>query len=281
MPKSVNIKRVIQKLLLSQPLDVPVFHEVALQLLRMLDDHTYRIEDVIVLVNKDSVLAMEMLKQANSSYSAGKKPITTIKEAIVRLGSQQIVNLAFTASMATLKSDNPVINNKLKNIWHHSHAVAITSSLLAVQIEHDHKVIEIDADEVYLAGLLHNIGKLHLLKSMDTLITSGILQEDERIISELLEEIHIQQGIKVMRHWNMPEIYTNAVERHVANNWIGESNNHLVAIVRLCCRIHHSTEQVKELSSYDDVSTKVMDELLFLNMDDIETVYNVVRAVAG
>ncbi|MDD2541630.1 MAG: HDOD domain-containing protein [Desulfuromonadaceae bacterium] len=99
----------------------------------------------------------------------------------MKLGSQQVVNLAFTASMANNKSNNPIINAHLKRLWQHSHTVAITSSWLTLQYGHDNN-IDVNTDEAYLAGLLHIIGKLYLLKSMDSLIESGKLQIERSFI---------------------------------------------------------------------------------------------------
>lgn len=277
MKKFSDNKHIVQKLLLSQPIDIPVFHDVALRLQQMMNDHSYKIEEAIILVHQDTALASEMLRYANSTYNSGKTPITTIKNAIVRLGSQQIVNLAFTASMANNKSDNHIINSYLRKLWQHCHAVAITSSWLAVQIKHDNDILDLDPDEVYLAGLLHSIGKLYLLKSMDNLVAAGILQADEAIIDQILEELTIPQGVKVMRHWNIPDVYANSIERHRTDAWIGETNNHLVASVRLSCKIHHCIEQGIEAT---EVSGMVNDELLFLDIDDVADIYEMMKAVA-
>lgn len=280
MTKPVNKKRIIEKLLLSQPIDIPVFHEVALRLLQMMNYNSYRIEEAIKLVNEDTALASVMLRHANTIYNAGKAPITTIKNAIVRLGSQQVVNLAFTASMTNSKSDNPVINTHLKNLWYHSHAVAITSAWLAVQISHDNKIPDINSDEVYLAGLLHAIGKLYLLKSIDRLIEAGILQADDDIIDDIIDELNIDQGIRVMQHWNIPEIYTNSVGRHITNNWKCGTNDHLVAAVRSSCKIHHCVEQGIEVTEFSEAFNLVKDELFLLDRDDVTYVYNFVKAIS-
>lgn len=276
MTKCSDKIQIIHNLLLSQPHDIPVFHEVALRLQQMMNDCSYKIEEAIILVHQDTALASEMLRYANSTYSSGKTPITTIKNAIVRLGSQQIVNLAFTASMASSKSDNPLINGYLKRLWQHCHAVAVSSSWLSVQLKHENELLNIDADEVYLAGLLHGIGKLYLLKSLDNLIASGVVPADENIINNALEELNIQQGVRVMQHWNIPEVYRNSIERHRTDNWISETNNHLVASVRLSCKIHHCIMHGIEVT---DASNLVNDELQFLDIDDVSTVYDMVKAV--
>jgi len=272
-------KRIIQKLLLSQPCTIPVFHEVALRLLHMMKDHSYRIEEAIKLVNEDAALASVMLKHANTSFHSGKEPITTIKNAIVRLGSHQVVNLAFTASMATSKSDNPLIHRMLKDLWRHNHIVAITSAWLAVQISHDQKLSDINADEVYLAGLLHEVGKLYLLKSIDGFITSGILQADEKLIGTLLEDLDIPLGIKVMQHWQIPQIYVDSVERHTAEQWQRGSNDLLVAAVRLSCKLHHAIEQGVDVAYPSEAYEHVKDELELLGIDDIASVHDMVLAL--
>lgn len=279
MTEPVIKKRIIEKLLLSQPVDIPVFHEIALRLQQMMNDNSYRIEEVIKYVHEDAVLASEMLRHANNTYNAGKAPITTIKDAIVRLGSQQVVNLAFTASMANSRSDNPLINTHLKRLWRHNHAVAMISSWLAVQINHDKKHLDINADEVYLAGLLHDIGKLYLLKLFDGLIKSDILQANDKMIDAILSELNIPLGIKIMHHYNIPELYSNSVERHSINSWKCGTNDHLVAAVRLSCKIHHSIEQGIEITEMADASEQFKDELSLLNIGDVTYVYNLAKSI--
>lgn len=271
---------IIKKLLLSQPCDIPVFHEVALRLLQMMDDHSYRIEEAIKLVNEDAALASVMLRHANTTYNSGKTPITTIKNAIVRLGSHQVVNLAFTASMANSKSDNPLINTYLKNLWCHNHTVAMASAWLAVQIGHDNKILDINTDEVYLAGLLHDIGKLYLLKSIDGLITSGILKTNDKLIDAILDDLNIRLGIKVLQQWNIPDIYVNSVERHITDNWKCGTNDHLVAAVRLACKIHHYIEQGIDVTITGDEYELVNEELSLLEINDIAYVYDMVKAIS-
>ena len=279
MTITVDRKNIIQKLILSQPVNIPVFHEVALRLLQMMNGNSYRIEEAIKLVNEDTALASEMLRHANTTYNSGTTPITTIKNAIVRLGSQQVVNLAFTASMATNISDNPIINAQLKRLWKHSHAVAITSAWLAVQTSHNNPALDINADEVYLAGLFHDIGKLYLLKSMDNLIKLGILKDDDELIAEMLEGFSLQLGIKVMQHLHIPEIYSDSVERHITDNWQCGTNDHLVAAVRLSCKIHECVQQGVELTKTSDINNQVNEELSLLGIGDISYVYDLVEAM--
>lgn len=272
------IPTLAKNMLTSQPIIIPVFHEVAIKLLQMMNGNFYTIEEVIILVHEDPALASEMLKHANSTYYSGKTPITTIKNAIIRLGSQQIVNLAFYASMTNTKSNNPMINAHMKNLWHHSCAVAKTSAYLALKISHDKKIAELNHDEVYLAGLLHDIGKLYLLKVIDSLIMSDIIHPDNNLIEDILVELNIQQGIKVMKHYNIPELYLNSLDRFFNDNWKCGSNDYFVAAVRLADKMHYYEEH--DIDITDSIDTcDISDEMLFLDINDVSYLHNLVKAI--
>ena len=277
--KPIDTLRNVEQLIINQAVDIPVFHEVALRLLQMMNEHTYRIEEVIILVNKDTALAAEMLRHANTTYNSGKTPITTIKNAIVRLGSQQIVNLAFTASMANSRSKNPIINSYLKDIWCHSHAVATISAFLAIQATHDKDIIDLDADEAYLAGLFHDIGKLYLLKLMDILVNKNLMQADRTSIDLVLEELNIQQGIRVLKHYNIPDLYIDSVERLVDDNWKCGKNDYLVAAVRSSHKIQQYIEQGIDLFETSADYNQIEDEFLFLDIEDVMSVCNSIRVI--
>jgi HD-like signal output (HDOD) protein len=229
-------------------------------------------------VHEDPALASQMLKHANSTYYSGKTQITTIKNAIIRLGSQQIVNLAFSASISNTKSNNPTINTHMNKLWHHCHAVAKTSAYLALKASHDKKIPELNHDEAYLAGLLHDIGKLYLLKVVDNLITTDVIHPDNSLIVEIMDELNIKQGIKVMKHYNIPEIYINMLDRLFDVNWKCGSNDYFVATVRLADKMHYYIEHGIDITDNIDASD-VVDEMLLLDVYDVPFVYNLVRAI--
>jgi hypothetical protein len=268
----------IKKIISSQPIVIPVFHDVAIKLQNMIRDNSYRIEDVIILVNDDPALASEMLKHANGSYFCGNTPITSIRNAIVRLGSQQIVNLAFSASMTNTKSDNPVINTHLSNLWNHCHAVATTSAYLGLKISHDNKLPELNYDEVYLAGLLHDIGKLYLLKIIDRLIMTYIINPDNTMIIDIIDELNIDTGIKVMNHYKIPDIYTNLLGRLIGDNWKCGSNDYFVATVRLADKLHYYIENDIDITTSIETSD-ISDELSFLDINDVSDNYDIIKVI--
>jgi len=272
------VPQITKNIITSQPIVIPVFHEVAIKLLQMMNDNSYTIEEVSSLIHEDQALSLQMIKQANSTFNSGKSPITTIKNAIIRLGAQQIVNLAFSASMSHAKSNNPVINAHMVNLYHHSCAVAKTSAYLALKIRHDRKLTELNHDEVYLAGLLHDVGKLYILKVIDNLIITGVIHPNNSVIEEVLLELNIQEGIKVLKHYNMPEIYSDVLSRLDDVNWKNGSNDYFVASVRLSNKLHNYIEHDIDISDSANIAD-INDEMLLLDVYSLPFIYNLAKAI--
>jgi HD-like signal output (HDOD) protein len=79
--------------LASNTLDLPVFHAVALKLQQILRKNTFTVNEVIELISGDQALVSKVLRVANSPFYSGLSKISTIKDAVIRLGAREIANL--------------------------------------------------------------------------------------------------------------------------------------------------------------------------------------------
>lgn len=232
---SDTLPETVRRLLASQPIELPIFHPVALKLQKMLSDYDFTVEEVANVANEDMSLASQMLKIANSPMYMGRSKVATIKEAVIRLGAQQVINLVIAASQASVHtSTNPALDHYMKQLWLHSHSSAIGAKWLA----HSCGMRGV-ADETYLAALLHDVGKLYLLKSIERLVGAGVISSmfDDELILEIFEAMHVEQGYRLMQHWNFPSMYCDVIRDHHADQW--DSVNKMLAIVRfanLACR---------------------------------------------
>jgi HD-like signal output (HDOD) protein len=225
MPFSLTTRR----LLTNQPVELPVFHPIAIKLQLLLETHDFTMAEVIDLANEDQVLAGQVLKMANSTVYIGRVRTETIKDAVIRLGAQHVSNLAMAVSQSGLHvSENEVINGVLQSLWLHSHACAIGSRWIAMNTGNAQY-----ADRAYMAGLLHDVGKLYLLKALERLNKVGVAQAalEESLMLEIFEELHVDQGERVMQHWNIPKIYQDVVTKHHETRFNNEDM--LLAIVKL------------------------------------------------
>lgn len=211
-----------------QPIELPVFNPVALELLQLLADPDTDINDVIGTINKDQALSIQILRMANSSAYAGRSKMETIKDSVNRLGVRQITNLAMAVSQSTIHSSEiPVVNEIMKDLWLHSHACAIGCRSLAISSGHREL-----ADHAYLAGLLHDIGKLYLLKAMERISLDGEItfDLDRETLLDVFSDMHVEQGYRIMWHWNIPPVYSAIVANHHAEHF--DPDDTLLTIVR-------------------------------------------------
>lgn len=224
---SVHIR--IRYALCTQPIELPVFNPVALDLLHMINEPYTDIFDVVRTINEDQALAAQVLRMANSPSYMGRNKCETIKSAAIRLGARQITNLAMAASHASLHaSESPIVNDVMQDLWLHSHACALGCRSVALNTGQQNL-----ADQAYMAGLLHDIGKLYLLKALERIIQNrelSIVLERE-LLSNVFSEMHVEFGCRLMDHWNLPEIYRSIVADHHAEHF--DSENILLAIVRM------------------------------------------------
>jgi putative nucleotidyltransferase with HDIG domain len=215
-------------LLSTLPIELPVFHMVALELQHHLEKPDFSMKKTIRLVNEDQSLAGHILKMANSAAYVGRVPIETIKDAVIRLGSQRVCNIAMTVSQSGLHSSkNKVVHALMQSLWEHSYSCAVGCQWLAQNAGYRQH-----AEQAYMAGLLHDIGKLFLLKAMERLNIMGVAQADleRNLLMEVFAAHHVEQGRRLMKQWNMPEIYCHVVAEHHSDSFDPEDT--VMVIVR-------------------------------------------------
>ncbi len=131
-----------------------------LQLTALLDDDTVDAGSVLAIIGKDPSLTSNLLKLANSAFYGLRRQVGTTREALVMLGNQTVVNLAFAASMGDVLR-GPLASYRLgrNEMWHHALGCALASSAL---IALDKGGVE-SRERAFTCGLVHDIGKLLIM----------------------------------------------------------------------------------------------------------------------
>lgn len=212
-----------------QPIDLPVFRPTAIQLLQMLSDPVSDIEEIVSLINDDQALSLQILKLANSPVFMGLMEMSNIKDSLVRLGLSTVTNIAMTASLSALHvSANQQVNEIMQELYHHSTTCAFSCRWLAVNAGHAGI-----ADKAYMAGLLHDIGKLYLLKAVERVSQNNntVVTLNRGILLDVFSEMHVEVGCRIMEHWKIPPVYSSIVANHHTEQF--DHADTLLAIVRL------------------------------------------------
>ncbi|OGI10050.1 MAG: hypothetical protein A2Y40_08690 [Candidatus Margulisbacteria bacterium GWF2_35_9] len=181
----------------------------------ILDINKTSANDIEGIIQKDQSVVARVLRLANSAFYGFNQRISTIAHAIVCLGFNQVKSLAYTASSQNIMLmglDNYGFDKD--TLFDHSLSVAIGSKVLA-----EHVGIT-NPDELYVMGLLHDIGKLiinqYAKEELDKawniykLGSLKFFQAEERVFGFN----HGTIGAAIARKWNFPEDICTAIEFH-------------------------------------------------------------------
>lgn len=212
MNKTSSLIEQINEFVMKENFQLPVFNDVAMRILKMARHEDFEIREMSHLIYQDQVLVAEVLKAANSPFFGGLSAITTVKDAIVRLGARQVSELVLIAAERIhYRAADKKLNKLLNKLWKHSVACAIGSQWLARRLSYHEK-----DNEAFIGGLLHDIGKLFLLRVIDTMQESKELSFtiSYELSYELINSFHADQGYKLLTQWNLPRIYCEIARDH-------------------------------------------------------------------
>src|SRR6185295_16874439 len=153
-------------------------------------------------------LAARVLKISNSAlFFRGTSPVTSLHNAVAQLGHKMIRNVAlsFAAQQVFIGYGNRELRDHITAVWRHSiHTAALAHMLTRVRSK-------LDPDEAFLAGLLHEVGKLYIL--MRAKDDRGALA-DEAGFQSVLAAWHPRLGRAVIESWDLSEELAVAVGDH-------------------------------------------------------------------
>ncbi len=116
------------------------------------------IREVVYLLEQDPMLAGIVLRRASSALYAGRSPITTLHQAVVRLGLKTLHNVAFEVVLRRGVFDVPAYRETIERISRHGTVAAHVAKLVC-------ESCGMDGEVAFLCGLLHDIGFSALLFS--------------------------------------------------------------------------------------------------------------------
>ena len=175
------------------------------------DENFY--ERIYELAKSDPSLAAFILSYANSAASFATHHIDGLKTALTRVGSQTIVDLLTTLSVARVFIPK---KKEHKALWQHSIEVANIASFIS-RVSGSHQV---PPDEAYMGGLLHDIGRFVLFQlapsALDETDAKGwhTPQELSDVERELLGFDHAKVGYITCKKLNLPQLLINMVRYH-------------------------------------------------------------------
>jgi HD-like signal output (HDOD) protein len=190
--------------------DLPPLPHVAAKALVLIDDPDVNAIKLTNLLGQDTALTARVLKIANSAMFARQREITTINQAVMLIGFKALKGIIVAATMRQLNR-KPSPTEKM--VWENSTCTAIAAQLLAKSLKKSY------ADELFVLGLLHDLGKLVLLLQIPdkylgvfSAVRSGKLFVDAE--QQELGCTHALVGALVAKKWNFSEEACQIILHH-------------------------------------------------------------------
>ena len=173
---------------------------------------------MLKLIEKDPLIAAKLIGLANSPFFASNKPVTTLLEAAMLLGTTRVKSVTLGVVFMTSMAKNPFGKLDFQGLWLHSFCIAIAMRTISrAMLQDSHPYL----DEIFFAGLLHDIGYLvlnHLDQPRSDELQSRFAAGKGRyfyeIEAELLEMNHCELGAELAKYWNLPESIIAVIRYH-------------------------------------------------------------------
>lgn len=184
---------------------LPSLPEVALKVRDTASNPNVTSKQLAEIIGNDAALTARLIQIANSPLLRGAQRIDSLNLAITRMGSGMVKNCVNSIIVKQIFHPKTTITEKrFKTFWEHSTEVAAISVALA-------SVTRLKGDEAMLAGLVHDIGTLPIIKRAETIPE---LLADEQLFDEITAELHTRIGHQLLLRWEFPSAIAEAAGAH-------------------------------------------------------------------
>ena len=272
--KQANTMRSIFTEILSKfksgKINPPVMPQVVREMQTVIKQPKSTPEQLAEVIEKDPTISLRLISVANSPVYRGITEIRNVKNAIPRLGLKETLNIVLAIANKNLyESKNVKFKILMDKLWVHALACAYASKLIAQSLKLE------DQEKYFLMGLIHDIGKILLLKAFSEVKRGGTLKMDA--IEANVQEAHIGLGSMLLKRWGFDAEFINVINHHEDKEFSPDTVKEIL-VVHLANIL---TRQIGLSLFEDDVDFAEVEsaKILKLEPDQIETFGEEVKSI--
>ena len=193
------IRLALRKRLTSETLKVPMMPQVASKVMALTTNPDADLTDLSDLIHRDPSLAVRVLQTANSAAYGGGQEISSLEEAVNRLGLNILSEVILAASLRAGIFRAVGFEEEVSRLWRHT----LFSAYFGKEIA---RLRSGAADSLFLCGLLHAIGKPAVMQWIAELAKQQRVVLKVETMESLLEEFQGEVSPGVAKQWNLPQL---------------------------------------------------------------------------
>lgn len=172
------------------------------------------VREIADIVQYDAAITANVLRVANSAAFGGRYPIENVRDAVVRLGTANLLTVVLGEYLKVLKAAAPLYDLTEDDFYFHSVAASLMIKAMAAETR------RVFPQSASIAALLHDIGKLIMVRYMKADLATLVSLCNERNITFVQAERdlfgcdHAEIGAAMARKWDFPQDITSAIENH-------------------------------------------------------------------
>lgn len=230
---------------------LPAMPQILLKLLGLCQSDGAGMAEMAKLLANDAGMTAKVMQVANSAaYHRGDQRVSLV-QALGTLGSDMIKTLVISESVFQTFNNFPSTDaSDLRRFWKHALTTAVISREIAKAMDYP------QVEEAYLAGLLHDVGRLALLSAAPEEYASNFQALDDETLCQVeqrsLEISHAEAGAWLVERWNMDSFMADAILYHHEPAARVEGAHPLIRIVHLS---HQLASHAPELPVAEDAGS--------------------------
>jgi putative nucleotidyltransferase with HDIG domain len=192
------------------------FPSIALRILELVRYQDVNLNELAKYIRMDGALASSLLALANSAAYKSVKHIDTIKDAVTRIGLGEVAKLTAAISTRSLygaeeKSEFQRFAPLWQELFFHAATVARAASEISRKVS-----TGTGPEQVFMAGVLHDVGKSIALRSLAALEAGGkVPRSSDTTVARVLHQVHVPVGTEMHRKiWGLPPLFADTAAHH-------------------------------------------------------------------
>jgi HD-like signal output (HDOD) protein len=273
MDTGKSIINVIEDQIVQGDIHLPVLEKMANTVHHLFDREDVSNNQIATVIEKEPAIVVKILNLANSAAFSGVSKVHTVERAIARLGLKNVKNFMMTQALKDIfKGKNPLLYQIFQTWWKHSLACAIFCKRLVERVKRPQL-----ADDAYLLGLLHDIGTVFILNTIERVNEEmeGCFENNAELLQEILDSLHARASGEILRKLEFDENFCRIVATHHTPDDYEDPENILFNVLQvvnsILCKIGIAIKSDPSLTIISLPSAKRLDvDPVFIAMTEID-----------